>query len=138
MQLGATVVAQDALTQRSDKVYSKPHDAGDLGIPEVFPSASVKEHENSVDALTVCPSTDKEFATGSHDHTIKIWDAPAVKCRTTLRGHDKGIWSLKYDTSGCRLLSTSPDYTAKIWDVKSGKCADTLRGHDFFVSTLLT
>lgn len=101
----------------------------------MFPTKSIKEHENSIDALCVHPTSEKEFATGSHDHTIKVWDAPAVKCRSTFKGHDKGIWSLAYDPAdGSRLLSTSPDTTAKIWDVKSGKCTDTLRGHDFFVS----
>ena len=34
-----------------------------------------KGHENSVDAITVDPNSDKLFATGSHDKTIKLWDA---------------------------------------------------------------
>jgi WD40 repeat protein len=85
-----------------------------------------------VDALCVNPASEKEFATASHDKTIKIWDAPAYKCRMTLKGHDKGIWSLVYDTQGKRLVSSSPDSFVKIWDAKSGKCAETLKGHNHF------
>lgn len=91
-------------------------------------------HENSVDAICANPQTDKEFATGSHDHTIKLWDAPKYGVKGTLKGHEKGVWALQYDSSGKRLISASPDTTSKIWDVKSGKCADTLRAHTHFVS----
>jgi U3 small nucleolar RNA-associated protein 13 len=91
-------------------------------------------HENSVDAICANPQSDKEFATGSHDHTIKLWDAPKYGVKGTIKGHEKGVWALQYDNAGKRLISASPDTTAKIWDIKSGKCADTLKAHTHFVS----
>lgn len=33
------------------------------------------EHENSVDCISANPRNPNEFATGSHDKSIKIWDA---------------------------------------------------------------
>lgn len=87
-----------------------------------------------MDAICANPQTDKEFATGSHDHTIKIWDAPKYGVKGTIKGHEKGVWALQYDQSGKRLISASPDHTSRIWDIKSGKCADTLRAHTHFVS----
>jgi len=89
-------------------------------------------HENSVDAICANPHTDKEFATGSHDHTIKLWDAPKYGCKSTLKGHEKGVWGLSYSPDGKQLISASPDWTAKIWDAKQGKCVDTLKGHTHF------
>jgi WD40 repeat protein len=50
----------------------------------------------------------------------------------TLKGHEKGIWSLAYDPQGKRLVSSSPDSFVKIWDAKSGKCTETLKGHSYF------
>lgn len=118
-------------------VYMVNDNCGDLEIPEVHPIVSFKGgvknmHENSVDAICANPQSDKEFATGSHDHTIKLWDAPKYGVKGTIKGHEKGVWSLQYDPSGKKLISASPDHTSKIWDVKSGKCADTLKGHTHF------
>ncbi len=89
-------------------------------------------HENSVDAICANPQTDKEFATGSHDHTIKLWDAPKYGCKSTLKGHEKGVWGLNYSHDGKQLISASPDWRAKIWDAKNGQCVDTLKGHTHF------
>lgn len=79
------------------------------------------DHDNSVDALVGNPKTDKEFASGSHDRTIKIYDSNTFKVRQTMKGHEDGIWSLSYDHTGSNLLSCSPDRSARIWDVRSGK-----------------
>ena len=116
----------------TDKIFQKNTDSGDHGLPEVFAFKSIREHENSVDALCVNPKSEKEFATASHDQVIKIWDAPNFKCRSTLKGHTKGVWSLAYDNDGKRLLSCSPDATATIWDIKSGKVITDLVGHELY------
>ena len=103
-----------------------------IGLPEIFPIKEIKEHENSVDAITANPTSETRFASASHDTTIKFWDAPSYKCVQTLKGHEKGVWSLHYDTKGDRLISSSPDSFAKIWDAKTGKCIETLKGHQHF------
>jgi len=82
-----------------------------------------------VDAICGNPNSEAEFASGSHDHTIKLWDAPTCRAKGMLRGHDLGVWSLSYDSAGKRLISSSPDTSVKIWDAKNGKCTQTLRGH---------
>lgn len=48
---------------------------GDLGVLEIYPTATLRKHDNSVDAVANNPKSDNQFATGSHDRTIKIWDA---------------------------------------------------------------
>jgi hypothetical protein len=74
-----------------------------------------------------------EFVTCSHDKTIMIWDAPSYRCRSVLKGHALGVWSVQYDRpTGTKLISCSPDKSAKIWDIKSGKCTVTLNGHEHF------
>ena len=53
------------------------------------------EHGNSVDAVATTPHNEKQFATCSHDHTIKIWDGVKMKSTATWKeAHKEGIWSL--------------------------------------------
>ncbi len=52
-----------------------------------FYSYLLIEHENSVDGISANPSNSNEFVTGSHDKTIKVWDAAAGKSKLTLTGH---------------------------------------------------
>lgn len=92
------------------------------------------EHENSVDGLATTPHNEKQFATCSHDHTIKIWDGVKMKSTNTIKNaHDEGVWSLQYDRpTGTKLISCSPDSKVKVWDVKSGKAAITFAGHSHY------
>lgn len=94
-----------------------------------------REHMNSVDALTANPVDRSVYASGSHDHTIKIWDANSHSCLSTFRGHTNGVWSLNYLSDGRRLVSASVDGTAKLWDVNSGQNAQTLSFHTSKVYT---
>ena len=69
----------------------------------------------------------------SHDKQIKVWDSSTFKCKTTMRGHEKGVWSINYEPkTGAKFATASPDSFVKLWDVKSGKCTDTLNGHTHF------
>jgi WD40 repeat protein len=45
-----------------------------------------RAHGNSIESLAVHPS-EKTFATGSHDKTIKLWDVQGFKETMTLADH---------------------------------------------------
>ena len=147
----STTQAQTNQSEFSNTQTSFNLNKGDLGLPEIFPVKELRRkffsyikfrqfsnlaHDNSIDALAINPTTEKEFSTASHDTTLKIWDSQTFKCKSTLKGHEKGVWSLQYDNTGKRMVTSSPDSFVKIWDAKSGKCTDTLSGHTSFVSIL--
>lgn len=91
--------------------------------------ANVHEHTNSVDAITADPTKSGFFATGSHDKTIKLWDASNGTCLKTLTGHTTGVQCLNYFPDGKKLLSSSSDGTTRVWDCNSGANEVTLGNH---------
>ena len=48
-------------------------------------AATLEGHSDSVNALAVLP--DGRLASGSRDHTIKLWDPASGSCAATLEGH---------------------------------------------------
>jgi hypothetical protein len=68
----------------------------------------------------------KRLASGSHDKTVKIWDATSGACLQTLEGHDDWVTSVVFSNDRQRLATGSADNTVKIWDATSGACLQTL------------
>jgi len=59
----------------------------------------------------------KMIATGSYDHTVRLWQATDGKLLKTLRGHGDSITDLTFSPSGELLASGSNDGTVIIWGV---------------------
>jgi WD40 repeat protein len=68
-------------------------------------------------------------ATGSWDHSAKIWDAQTGRALRKLVGHAAPINSVEFSSDGAELLTASDDGTAVLWEVESGKPVRVLRGH---------
>ncbi|RYP12681.1 hypothetical protein DL765_007220 [Monosporascus sp. GIB2] len=68
-------------------------------------------------------------ASGSWDHTVKVWDAATGACLSTLEGHGDWVYSVAFSPDGSRVASGSRDGTVKVWDAATGACLSTLEGH---------
>ena len=55
----------------------------------------------------------KKMATGSADKSIRIWDMRDGRCVQTLRGHEKGVWALRFFTSNL-IISASYDSSIRV------------------------
>ncbi|KAK4658853.1 hypothetical protein QC762_0002790 [Podospora pseudocomata] len=96
---------------------------------------TLEGHRNWV--TSVAFSADgQRLASGSDDHTVKIWDPASGQCLQTLQGHSNSVTSIALSADGQRLASGSHDRTVKIWDPASGQCLQTLQGHSNWVTSV--
>ena len=73
---------------------------------------------------------------GSHDNTLKLWDAATGALIRTFEGHSGGVTSVAFSADGARVLSGSRDETLKLWDAASGALIRTFEGHSDWVSSV--
>ncbi|NGX49779.1 MAG: Lipopolysaccharide assembly protein B [Candidatus Anoxychlamydiales bacterium] len=85
---------------------------------------SLNGHAAGVWALKNLP--DDMLASGSFDHTIKIWKAN--NCVGTLEGHRSDVQCIEWLPSGF-LVSGSDDHTIKVWNVNTKECIKTIKEH---------
>ncbi len=59
----------------------------------------------------------RHIISGSHDHTIRIWDAKTgTAVGNPLRGHTDEVTSVAYSSDGHHIVSGSCDNTTRVWD----------------------
>ena len=63
---------------------------------------------------------------GSHDFTVRLWDAATRTEVARLRGHEERIISLAFSPDGATLASGSMDRTVRLWDVATRTLRTTL------------
>lgn len=99
-------------------------------------------HDKDINALDVSPSG-RLFASASQDKTVKIWDVERLEVQGILRGHKRGVWTVRFaplhtptiqgeqgSVSGKGVILTgSGDKTIKLWNLSDYTCLRTFEGH---------
>ncbi|MCJ1435955.1 U3 small nucleolar RNA-associated protein 13 [Xylographa pallens] len=123
---------------------------------EVVPKSIVKGDKRNPRAIYTRKAHDKDinaiatnhnstlFASASQDRTVKIWAVEEGEVQGVLRGHRRGVWSVKFaaketppitgdsgpaSSSRGLVLTGSGDKTVKIWSLSDYSCLRTLEGH---------
>lgn len=86
-------------------------------------------HEDIVLDVLSIPSLET-VASGSMDHSIRLWDIYTGKLRKALHGHVKGVRSLAYSPDYRFLVSAGFDYDALVWNPYVEKVILPLHGHN--------
>ena len=98
---------------------------GDVAYPAYYKLGGHTQDVSSVDFS----ADERTLASGSHDHTIKLWYVENRKLRATLKGHTDFVSTVAFSPHGQTLASGSWDNTIRLWDVATGKSVVTLSGH---------
>ncbi len=98
---------------------------GSANYPDYYKLAGHTQDISSVDFS----ADERTIASGSHDHTIKMWYVENRKLRATLKGHTDFVSAVAFSPHGQTLASGSWDNTIRLWDVATGKTIATLSGH---------
>jgi U3 small nucleolar RNA-associated protein 13 len=101
-----------------------------------------KAHDKDINSLDI-NHTSTLFASASQDRTVKIWSTEDGTVVGILRGHKRGVWSVRFaprdtpiitsnagtSTNRGVVVTGSGDKTVKIWSLFDYSCLLTFEGH---------
>jgi len=98
--------------------------------------ATFEEHTDYVRALAPHQSSSNVWASGSYDHSVKLWDTRSNNTSSIMSlNHGHPVQALLI--SGSTLVSAGAEHV-RIWDILSGKLMRTLSNHQKAVTSLCT
>ena len=94
-------------------------------------------HDDVV-ASVAFSSDHRHIVSGSHDKTVRVWDAETGQSvMDPLKGHDHYITSIAFSPDDQHIVSGSVDKTIRVWDTQTGQSImDPLKGHDNYVTSV--
>jgi len=97
-------------------------------------------HSEAIWSVAISPDG-QTLATGSWDHSIKLWDLEELESRyfnntpkQILLGHGEKVQSVAFSPNGKTLASGDLAGTVKLWDVENGELRGTFKGHQAWVN----
>ena len=60
------------------------------------------------------------IVSGSHDETVRMWNAKTGACEKTLKGHTKVVSAVAISSDGATIVSGLRDGTIRFWDMCTG------------------
>lgn len=83
------------------------------------------------------PAGYSRLATGSADHTARIWDADTGTPKYTLTGHSGAVMAVSWSADGLRLATGARDRDVLVWDPEKGtRVGNPFRGHSSMILAL--
>ena len=85
----------------------------------------LKGHTDYVRRFAFSPDG-KTLASGSSDHTVRLWNVATGEHKKNLTGHPAPVTRIAFSPDGSTLTSVSDDKTVYLWDISTGERKKTL------------
>ncbi|SCZ89796.1 BZ3500_MvSof-1268-A1-R1_Chr9g10598 [Microbotryum saponariae] len=112
----------------------------DAAIVALKSLTTQKIHDKDINSLDISPN-DKLLVSGSQDRTAKLFSitytakikssppTAALSLLGTLKGHKRGVWSVKFSPVDQCVATASGDRTIRLWSLADFTCVKTFEGH---------
>ncbi len=101
-------------------------------------------HTEGILTVVINPANSNEFASGSEDGQIKIWDIEGHLIKTLSSHHGEAknnnrnrITRVDYSKDGQLLVSSHEDGTIKFWNLSTGRMISSLKRHERQVAKVI-
>lgn len=89
---------------------------------------TLEGHSDSVTAVAFSPDG-QTIVSGSHDKTIKLWNAATGELQQTLGDCSHLVYTVAFSPDGQTVVSGSYDNITKLWNAATGELQQTLEGY---------
>jgi WD40 repeat protein len=104
-------------------------------LPSKRPQRVLTGHAGPIKTLAVAPDS-QTIATGSTDHTVKLWDVMTGRLKLTLTGSQDDLSALAFSPDGRLIAGGDYDAALNLWGTQTGQLKRTLRQQRAVITAL--
>ncbi|WPK27298.1 hypothetical protein PUMCH_004679 [Australozyma saopauloensis] len=115
-------------------LYKKRHIIMNRWMDDQYEPRRISISGHGANIVTCLQHDEEKVITGIEGKVIHVHSTKTGKLLRLLKGHDGGVWALKYFSN--TLVSGSTDRDVRIWNIRTGRCTHIFRGHTSTVRCL--
>jgi len=108
------VAARNTLRDGSIFVIEMWASATGEKMASVSQRPNATEHSGMISSLAFDPRG-KLLASGSWDHSIRLWDVATLQCVERLHGNPSEVWAVAFTADAQGIISGAKDGTVRLW-----------------------
>lgn len=121
-------------TSLAQLLYKKRHIIMKRWMNEHYEPRRISISGHGANIVTCLQHDEEKVITGIEGKVIHVHLTKTGKLLRLLKGHEGGVWALKYFSN--TLVSGSTDRDVRVWNIRTGKCTHIFRGHTSTVRCL--